>query len=532
MSKRTKTPSFILELAIKVSPGQSKVIRSRFEAGRNLYNALLSEAVKRLKALRNSPEYQAARATPKTPEYKEEKRAAFKEARSQYGFTEYALHAFATTARTNWIAEHIDANTAQTLATRAFRATDQVVFGKAKKVRFKSLGRGLDSLEGKSQKQGLRFVLEENNGSLVWGKLVIPALIDWTDPVIYHALREAGKIKYARLVSRKASSPRAEGADCTGQRYYVQLVIEGKSYQKLKNAPGNAVIGLDIGPSTIAAVSQDGGEARLELFCAEIMPDAKAKRRLQRKLDRQRRAGNPDNFDQKGRITRGKRLVWNNSHSYQITRRRLATTDRKLSAHRKSLQGALANSLVRVGNVIKTEKVSYKGWQKLYGKSVGTRGPGMFVEKLKRTVARTGGTFLEFSTRTTKLSQLCHACGSLTKKPLSQRWHKCECGLGPVQRDLYSAWLASHINLETQILSATLKWEGVESRLMAVTDSLNQRAIAGEEFPQSMGLTRARARLPESLLPTTAKNLVLNKVKAVSKDRTPRLKAWGWFRAE
>jgi len=521
MSKRTKTPSFILEHAFKVSPGQSKIIRSRFEAGRNLYNAMLSDATKRLKTLRNSPEYQAARAISKTPENKEQRRAAFKEARSQYGFTEYALHAFATSARTNWIAEHLDANTAQTLATRAFRATDRVVFGKAKKVRFRSKGRGLDSLEGKTNKQGLRFVLEENSGTLVWGKLVVSTLLNWTDPVVYHGLREAGKIKYARLVKRPASSPRAEGADCKGQRYYVQLVIEGKSYQKPKNAPGSAVIGLDIGPSTIAAVSQDGEEARLELFCAEIMPETTAKRRLQRKLDRKRRAGNPANFDQKGRIKRGKPLVWMSSHSYQTTRRRLATTDRKLAAQRKSLHGALANSLVRGGNVIKTEKVSYKGWQKLYGKSVGTRGPGMFVEKLKRTVARTGGTFLEFSTYNTRLSQLCHACGSLTKKPLSQRWHKCECGLGPVQRDLYSAWLASQVDLETQILSATLKWEGVESRLMAVTDSLNQRASAGEEFPQSMGLTRARARLPQSLIPTAAKNLVLNKVKAVSKEKNP-----------
>ncbi|GHO70114.1 hypothetical protein KSC_090060 [Ktedonobacter sp. SOSP1-52] len=40
------------------------------------------------------------------------------------------------------------------------------------------------------------------------------------------------------------------------------------------------------------------------------------------------------------------------------------------------------------------EKISYKAWQKRYGKSVGLRAPGMFVELLRRTVASTGGTLV------------------------------------------------------------------------------------------------------------------------------------------
>jgi hypothetical protein len=486
------------------------------EAGRSLYNALLGEATKRLKALRNSQEWQAARGLPKTSHSKAERTAAFKEAREKYGFSEYALHHFATQARSSWIAQHLDANTAQTLATRAFRAVERVAIGRAKKVRFRSKGRGLDSLEGKSNLTGLRFVLDQpdqgNEGKLVWGKLKVAALLDWQDPLIRHGL--ACRIKYVRLVRRKASSPRAEGADCTGQRYYAQLVVEGKPYHKPKNKPGKAVIGLDLGPSTIAAVSQDGQVARLQQFCAELAPNVAVKRRLQRKLDRQRRANNPANFNEKGRIkpparVQGKRLVWHDSQSYKNTRQRLATADRKLAAYRKSLHGRLANELVRAGNIIKTEKVSYKGWQKQFGKSIGTRAPGKFIEIMKRTVARTGGTFLEFATRTTKLSQLCHACGSITKKSLSLRTHLCECGVGPVQRDLYSAWLASFVDPETCTVSAThcqAQWAGVEVRLGAVADNLKQRAKEGEIFPRSMGVPRAGARLSESLIPTNVKN--------------------------
>ena len=35
--------------------------------------------------------------------------------------------------------------------------------------------------------------------------------------------------------------------------------------------------------------------------------------------------------------------------------------------------------------------------------------------------ASTGGILTEVPTRTTKLSQYCHGCGTYTKKPLSQR---------------------------------------------------------------------------------------------------------------
>jgi len=79
--------------------------------------------------------------------------------RSEFGFSEYALHAFATQANTSWIADHLDANTAQTLASRAYQAANRVCVGTARRVRFKSKGRGLSSLEGKTNTQGIRFVL-------------------------------------------------------------------------------------------------------------------------------------------------------------------------------------------------------------------------------------------------------------------------------------------------------------------------------------------------------------------------------------
>ncbi len=500
--KKSKTPTFLLELPLRVDAGQAKRLRAHFEAARCLLNALLGEAMKRLRAMRADPAWQEARALPQT--HKQERKEAFSRLRQAYGFSEYALHDFAKAANCTWIADHLDSMIAQTLATRAYRAANRVCLGQAKNVRFKSKGRGLDSVENKWNKSGMRFVLDPNAGDggfLLWNEEVLPARIEWRDAVVRHGLRHP--IKYARLVRRKASSPKAQGADVQGYRYYVQLVLEGKSYQKPKHTVGTDVIGLDVGPSTIAIVPQQG-EAQLVPFCEDLKPDARAKRRLQRKLDRQSRANNPDNYDEQGRIKKhGKRrLVWKNSKGYLATRRHLAHKERKLAAHRKSLHGRCVHQIIRHSNTIRTEKLSYRAWQKQYGKSVGRNAPGMFLDHLRRTVASTGGTLSEFPTRSTKLSQYCHGCRSYVKKPLSQRWHHCACGIGPVQRDLYSAWLAAHLDpANTTPSIAHDEWEGADLRLRAAVEALAQRAKEGQALPRSVGIPRAGARLPKSLAP-------------------------------
>jgi len=150
---------------------------------------------------------------------------------------------------------------------------------------------------------------------------------------------------------------------------------------------GGEIIGADLGPATLALVPRQG-QASLVLFCEELAPDEKEIRRLQRKMDRQRRAANPQHYDERGRVRKGgkKGLRWKSCQSYQKTRRRKATKERKLAAHRKSLHRKKAHEIVAVGKTIILEKISYKSWQKQYGKSVGLRAPGMFVEQLRRTV--------------------------------------------------------------------------------------------------------------------------------------------------
>jgi len=442
---KTKTPTFLLELPLVVEAGQATRLRAHLEAGRQFYNAVLSAGLRRLRQMRADPAWQAARAIPRA--HTQERRAAFSALRERYGFSEYAFHGLARELRVSWLAEHLDAVLAQRLATRAYQALNRVCVGEARRVRFKSRGRGLSSIENKRNDTGLRFVLQKpeegNQGIMLWKGDALPALIDWNDPVVKHGL--AHRIKYARLISRRASSQRAAGADSQGSRYSVQLALEGVPYHKPKHLVGSDSLGL--GPSSVAVVPREG-EASLSVFCEELQPDAKAIRRLQRKMDRQRRVANPEHYDAQGRIKKcGKqKLVWKSSRSYQKTRQRKAARERKLAAHRQSLHGRKVHEIVAVGHTILLEKISYKAWQKRYGRSVGLRAPGMFVDRLRRTVASTGGTLTEVPTRSTRLSQWCHGCGKAMKKPLSQRWHTCPCGVGPVQRDLYSAFLAAYLD--------------------------------------------------------------------------------------
>jgi Putative transposase DNA-binding domain len=494
--KRAKTPTFLLELPLHVDWSQERPVRAHLEAARCLYNALLGEANKRLRRMRNDPAWASARALPRAN--KQERAQAFSHLRKKYHFSEYALHEYAKGARCSWIADHIDSTMAQTLATRAYQAVNRVCVGKARRVRFRSCGRGIDSVEGKRNDVGLRFVLDPNAGDggfLLWNEQVIPALIDWRDPVVQHGLRHP--IKYVRLVRRRASSAQAQGADGDGNRYYVQLALEGHAFVKPKHEVSKSeTIGLDVGPSTLAIVPREG-KADLITFCEELRPNARTKRQLQRKMERQRRANNPENYDEQGRVKKHSktRLRWKESKRYQATRRQHANTERRLAAHRKSLHGRLAHAIVAVGNTIHIEKTSFKGWQKQYGRSIGLRAPGMFVAHLARIVAKTGGSLVEVSTSKTKLSQYCHHCGQYVKKPRSQRWHACSCGLGPVQRDLYSAFLLAYLEPEQTQPSITRHvWEGAEPRLRAVMEGLQQRANEGQHLPRSMGVVARRKR--------------------------------------
>lgn len=469
--KQSKTPSFITELPLKTTSADEATILVRLDAGRQLYHACLGEALERLAYIQQSKEYQRIQKLPKTidGEPNKERTKAFKELNRKEGFTDYDIQHYATGIRNSWIEEHIHAHIAQKLATRAFNAVQKKAFGTAKNVRFKGKNQ-MDSLEGKEADTGLIF----RDNTLFWSGLEIPCIIDLDNDLISYGLKH--NVKYCRIVRRKINSK---------NRFYLQLILEGTPYQNPKNKLGSEEIGLDVGVGTIATAADT--KATLKQFCSELIPDQKKKRKLQRKLDRSLRATNPDNYNPNGTVKKGKRFK--KSNRYKTISKDLAETDRVLAAHRKSLHGKDINEIIAMGTRIQTEKVSYKGWQKRFGRSINMRAPSMFMDSLKRKAENAGGYLFEFPTQTTKLSQTCHICEKAVKKNLSKRWHIC-CGI-EMQRDLYSAFLAKCVGKDTSVLDmvrAKQLWQGMESILSDAISRAKQTAI-GKVCPASFGFT-------------------------------------------
>ena len=247
-----RTPSFVCEVPLRVSRAQERTLLARLEAARQVYNACLGEARRRVRLVRESRAFQHARTLPRDDPAR---KARFREARTQHGFSEYALHAYAQQFGHSWLGEHLDSLTIQALASRAYRAANRLLVGKARRVRFKGRHQ-LDTVEGKTNTSGLRWC-----GTRVeWKGLVLPALLDPHDLVQAHGL--ACPVKYVRLVRRKLGER---------NRFYAQLVCEGTPYQKPQHQLGSGIVGLDLGPSTIAVASLQA--ALLQPFCPEVAPE-------------------------------------------------------------------------------------------------------------------------------------------------------------------------------------------------------------------------------------------------------------------
>ena len=489
---KAKTLSFVLELPLRVAQEVQKALLARLEAGRQLYNACLGEARRRWDLVRQSRAYRDALQMPRRTEEERTARAkAISESWRAHGFSDYDLQMYALEIRHGWIEAHLDAFTAQKLATRAWGAQKRVALGQARRVRFKGKNQ-MDTLEGKSNSTGIRW----RDGAVEWMGLVLPAIIDGQDPVVVHGF--SCPVKYVRLVRRKVN-----GQD----RFWAQLVLEGEPYRKLnadgspKHPLGTGTVGLDAGPSTIAAVGAE--DALLEPFCRELQPKQREIRRLQRHLDRQRRANNPQNYNPNGTIKKGPK-TWKVSHGMEGTQTRLADLHRRLAAHRRPLHGNLCNRVLALGDVFLHEDVSIQGWQRRFGRSVGFRAPGRFFRELDRKAESAGGTAIAFPTRTTALSQVCH-CGYREKKPLSQRWHRCPACGAVAQRDLYSAYLARFVepvaleesNMEYRLNAgrAEQAWPGGDDLLRAAFERLQAETngrVVGASAPISLGLKEAR----------------------------------------
>ncbi|MGG3939431.1 RNA-guided endonuclease TnpB family protein, partial [Anoxybacillus kestanbolensis] len=340
---KSKTKSYVLTLKLKTEIWQEHILEKRFEIARKLYNACLRECLKRYKKLQHDKEYQQVIQQSAS----KEKNERLNELYRFYGVTEYAMHDFIKPMRYPF-KKHIDSHAAQKIATRAWLAFEKLAFGNSNQVHFKKQNE-MDSVEGKSNKTGIRFI----DNQLLWNGLSIPVIIRENDIYAHIALKD--RIKYCRILRKRIRGK---------IKYYLQLILEGippKKFNKqtgeIRHPLGRGDVGIDIGTQTIAVCSQT--DVKLLVLAPSVEDIEKQKRVLLRKLDRQRRANNPHKYNKDGTIKKDNKEKWIWSKNYIKTRNELAELQRKMADKRKQDHHQLANWIITLGDCFKVEKMNF-----------------------------------------------------------------------------------------------------------------------------------------------------------------------------
>jgi putative transposase len=433
------SPTYVLTLPLKVETWQEHILEKRLNIGRTIYNACLGEALRRYKHMVRNPRYWEAVRMLKG----KERNQLLNQFKEQYGVRKFDINMYVQGMGRKF-KQNIGSQMAQNIAERAFKAVEKVMYGNGKKVHFCSVGQFF-SLEEKTNKTGFRYF--PKNKRMEWLGLFLPVMLKDNDEFAHIALQD--KIKYCRLVKKVIRCK---------NRYFVQFALEGfppKKRNQNYSKDENARVGLDIGTSTLAIVSEQ--EVKLLELAEGLSVEESKKRILQRKLDRQRRANNPAKYNADGTINKSNQEKWIQSENYKKTRKEVGEMSRKAADKRRLAHNQLANYILSLGLDVRVETMSFRGLQakakktevsektgrfkrkKRFGKSLANRAPSMLLSIIDNKLKYCGLSLKRIDTAKVKASQFEHFTQTYVKKKLSKRWNHFE--QGDVQRDLYSAFL-------------------------------------------------------------------------------------------
>lgn len=447
---RSTTDSCCLTLPLRLEKWQEDRLEKRLEIARQIYNALLRHKLKKLRYYQSLPE----------DVQRKDKRKLLKAlGLSEYGFKEDVKNYY------KYFNDNIGSAVAvHGIADQVWTAFDKVLNGNGKEPHFKKKGdmysvRGAVNTgkekDGSYRSGGLE--IRYADGIVEWKGLRLQVKIDSKNA--YETQMLSNRVKYCRLLKKVGKNK---------NRYYVQLILECKPVIKLdpltgeaRHPVGSGRVGLDLGPQTLAYVSDT--ESGLVLLASRIQSIEREKLLIQRKMERSRRATNPDCYAPNGTEIRGKKAA-NKSHRYERLQRKLAYLREHLSEVRKLAHNELANHLLSLGDEFIVEKKPVSRWakravkteifekmgcfkrKKRFGKSIANCAPAMLITMLSTKLQSRG--LLPVVSVPTSLgaSRFNHITQTYEEKTLNQRWNTMPDGK-KIQRDLYSAFLLQHVTL-------------------------------------------------------------------------------------
>jgi hypothetical protein len=455
---------YIVELPLAVEVWQADIIDKRMEIGRYIYNALLNIVSRRYnemiktKIYRESKEQLAINDDKKKSKLTKEEKERIKQdnkilyeqlqlLEQQYKLTKYDIVSDVKEMQHHFKC-HIHSRVAQEIAKNVYSSLYSVLHGKGKKFHFKKYGT-FNSLRSNESNKAIIF----NHDAVLWTGLTLkieyphsPKSLEYVQRNLFNNLPS---LRYCAIV-RKC---------IRGQnKYYVQLTFKCTMLHT-KRRLGKGRVGLDIGTSTLAIASNT--EVNLIELADKVQNYEKEIAKLQRKMDRSRRANNPNKYNEDGTYKKGNKDKWNNSNRYKKCQLQLRELYRKQRVTRRLQHGALSNHILSLGDEFYVEKMNFKSLQKRskktekkangrykckkrYGKSLGNRAPSMLLTLLNNKLHHFYKELNEINTQKCKASQFNHATGEYKKKSLGQRWNIIN--NQQVQRDLYSAFLISNVN--------------------------------------------------------------------------------------
>ena len=407
--------------------------------------------------------------------------AQFEALRQEYRVTKEFVVDYAANVRRNKF-NKVDSVTVLTMSLKLWQSVERLIGGQAKALAFHPRTR-LMSFQGAQPNRSIFLKHSEGGYVLQHQQLVMPLKVNTKDDYVHLTLSEMRHYE-ENHVKIDAENVRRYLADkplrdtyrvCNNRmvlkeirgvvRAFVQITLEGRSVSKrtkqgaFNQTYGKGRIGIEIGTSTVAYVSQTEVSLQnlAERSTAKTLKQERRVSRLQRQLDRSRRAMNPDNFNADGTIKRGKKLEWTYSKRYLKVKAHLKNLQRIKAVNRKLAINELVNRLRSLGHEVIIESMNFKGLQrrskelsvnkkgkfnrrKRFGKSILNRCPGYFVSRLKEVFEQTNGCVIDIPILAYRASQYDHQSKTYERKPLSKRMHTFRSG-ETVQRDIYSAFL-------------------------------------------------------------------------------------------
>ena len=448
---RQEKDCFVLQFRLKTELWQEDVIDGRLEAGRQIYNSLLSKSLKRLQELQKTKRYRSLMASI-THEPKHDKPIwrYINQLRKEAGLTEYGLSKMVTPLRQHFKTQ-VGSQLAQKLSKSLWRAYDNLFYGNGKQIEFKKFGQ-LNSLEGKNNAAGIIFKKEQR--ICYWSDLTIPVEVDVKNAYEMEALELP--IAYCRVLRKFVRGKK---------KYYLQIVFRGEKPAKRRRQDGSFVnilgkgeVGIDIGVSIVAYASES--DVKICELADRAQVQEQEKKRLQRKLERSRRANNPEKYNADGTAKKGAH-GWVRSNRYLKNLFLLKEIHRKQAAVRKLQHEMLANELLQQGDTFYVEALDFDSMRRKpkksgqdedgqtkyklrFGKSLANRAPSMFLDVLERKLRYFGKELIRIDPVKARVSQFNHVTGIYEKKPLAKRWIMIE--EHRVQRNMYAAFLIQNIN--------------------------------------------------------------------------------------